>query len=97
MGSDAASCFGRIFYFATTVSQICAPDKNIAFLSEKFCFWNVSLLSSSMQLSIVAVTVIASRKDPFILTAEEKFRELVAFRIIDQFAAPRLNVLERGP
>src|SRR5437870_3930680 len=97
MGCDAASGFGWIFYLATSVSQICAPDKNIAFLREKCCSGNVPRLSRSVQLSIVAVKVIASGEDPFMLAPEQKFGKLMTVRIVDEFAATGLNVLERGP
>ena len=50
-----------------------------------------------MQLRIIAIKIVASREDPFMLTAEEKFRKLMTARIVDEFAAAGLNVLERGP
>src|SRR2546430_807521 len=96
VGCDAASGFGWVFYFGAAVSQICTPDKDIAFLREKFCFGNVSGLSRSVELSIIAVELIASGKDPSALTAEEEFGKLMTARIVDKFAATGLNVLERG-
>jgi hypothetical protein len=41
MSRNTSSCLIRILYLTATMSEVCAPDKDVTFFGEKFCFRNV--------------------------------------------------------
>jgi len=71
MSSDAASGFGWIINLSAAVSEVCAPNKNVALLGAKLRLGNVSRLGTGVKVVMIATHLgEGCGCQPFILSFE---------------------------
>src|SRR2546425_4599379 len=67
MSSDTASGLIRIVDLAAAVSEVCTPNKDVAFPSGKLCSGNVSSCSALIEVLVITTKLIASGRPPLVL------------------------------